>query len=64
MHVTMARSRPPRREIVIGMGTATVAAVGLWAVGLEETTWAPFFLLAAGTYGRGCTVARPDQAGS
>ena len=64
MHVTKSRARAPWREFVLGMGTATVAAIGLWAIGLEETTWAPFFFLAAGTYGRGCAVPRQDHARS
>lgn len=31
---------------VLDFAVATVAAVGLWAVGLSEISWAPFFVVA------------------
>ena len=38
---------------VLDLAVATVAAVGLWAVGVSEISWAPFFVVAVSAWPTG-----------
>lgn len=39
-------NRDEWRRIVVGVAAGTVAAVGLWAVGLVEIAWLPYAAVA------------------
>jgi hypothetical protein len=51
-----------RRGHVVDFAVATVAAVGLWAVGLSEISWAPFFVVAVSASTRGGCLVGTRQA--
>ena len=40
-------------RFLVAFAAAAVAALGLGALGLSEISWAPFFLVAADSAGRG-----------
>ncbi len=47
---------------VLDFAVATVAAVGLWAVGLSEVSWAPFFVVAVSAATPGGRLSRTRGA--
>ena len=55
------RNRKSWRELVVELGTATVLAGGLWAVGLSEVMWAPFYFAAVESGRRGGWLSLPRR---
>jgi hypothetical protein len=47
---------------VLDFAVAAAAAVGLWAIGLSEVSWAPFFFVAVSAATPGGCVRRIRQA--
>jgi hypothetical protein len=57
--------RPTKRlgsGSVLEFAVAAVAAVGLWAIGLSEVSWAPFFFVAVSAATQGGCLRRIREA--
>jgi hypothetical protein len=50
------------RGSVLDFAVAAVAAVGLWAIGLSEVSWAPFFVVAVSAATPGGCLPRIREA--
>ena len=62
--MTQSIYRERVRELVVGVATASVAALALYALGLSEVIWAPFFFVAAASSRRArCFGLRRGSAG-